>query len=390
MVSAAGGSVASGAAGADPNAPYARVVIEGIDITANVRLVEVEDNDQLIDKATIELDAPAQKAAEPFQEMQSVVIELGRVSEHAVLFEGIITRVKAELADGMPRVSLRAYDLSYKMMLAPPRSKNHVGKLSAIIAGLCAQSAYGFVVGKIELSASDDEVFTADKPLRQTNMRDWEFVQLLASRYGCRAFVEYNSKSEFFFLPADRLLDGVPTISLSYDGGHGPLRSFTAERVAGMASPKRTAVVSNEAGEPQRVIRSSPSGMPATLPDVTGAAGRLLAPDDLAPDAAAMTKLQAAPQRPSELHPQQQLTGLPSSKELANKLIREDPTRSKGYVARAEAVGTINLRAKNQVRIACVPGWATADWYICQATHVYSSGAKDYSSGYFTRLVLTR
>ena len=78
--------------------PFISVKIEGVETFSNVELVDVEDSDRLIDKATVVFDDSNGIAAATMLEQRNIVIELGWSKEHARLFEGIVWRVNAGFA----------------------------------------------------------------------------------------------------------------------------------------------------------------------------------------------------------------------------------------------------------------------------------------------------
>src|ERR1700737_1604641 len=94
---------------------YLVVSVQGVDFAAQVTYTEVEDNDRLIDRAAVVLDDPKGAVGDIPREGQILKIELGWLTEHAVLFEGEIIRVVTEgYGATARRVTLVALDLSYR------------------------------------------------------------------------------------------------------------------------------------------------------------------------------------------------------------------------------------------------------------------------------------
>lgn len=373
------------------SSPLATVTLEGIDVSAVVRRVEVEDSDRLIDKATIWLDDDDGAAADVFFEGQSVLIDMGWTGEHAVLFEGIVVRATTEAVLGRTaRVKLVAYDLAYKLMQGPPATRDHVGSLRTILTELCTKKPYGFTVG--DISPGADPTFTAEQPLRQVGLRDWEFIQALAVRHGCRAFVEYNDKrSQFYFVAEDRLL-GRPSLG-TIDRDTGRLLRFEYSRVASIAAPERTAVVADVKGAKvkKETPKSAPKPPAPPNPERLTRIGRRF-PGAVAIYTRARAQTAAALARPAEQRPQQHVLGLPSDPSLAEQSVRSDPTRALGWRAEGEAMGTVFLRAKGKITIKGlgIAEWAEGDWYVHTATHVYTRAVGLQAGGYRTRFVVTR
>jgi phage protein D len=205
----------------------ASVKIEGIETFSNVEVLDVEDSDRLIDKATVVFDDTYGIAAATMLEQRNVVIELGWSSEQARVFEGIVWRVKTEArGDGSgskQRVTLVALDLSYKLNQGEGKAKVHPpGKLSDILKRIVAP--YQIPVGQIKLA--QDPEFKPEAPLTQGPKTDWAFIQELAVRYGARAFVEVNGdKSQFYFVSEKFFLDGDPVGQMTYVHGTSPWRA---------------------------------------------------------------------------------------------------------------------------------------------------------------------
>src|SRR5215210_575663 len=156
--------------------------LETKNISASVQYVEVEDNDRLTDKATIVLQDPEKIGMNTIERAQSIRIDLGWQEEHAVLFEGIITRVDGHAqGNGKNVVTITALDKS-ALMHVYAKNRDHAGTLSTIIKQIVAE--YPIPVGQIEPSPDTDY---KDKPLRQVNQTDLQFIQQLAAQSGSRA-----------------------------------------------------------------------------------------------------------------------------------------------------------------------------------------------------------
>src|SRR4028119_1653053 len=86
------------------------------DITTAVQSIEIEDNDRLADKATVVLSDPQRVGMNVVDRGQTIKIDLGWTSEHAVLFEGTIAQVNGHDAERSSRqLTIIAYDKSYLM-----------------------------------------------------------------------------------------------------------------------------------------------------------------------------------------------------------------------------------------------------------------------------------
>lgn len=370
--------------------PYMLVRLEGIDITSDVKSVNVEDHDRITDKATIVMDDPTETTGEVPREGQIILADMGWDSEHAVLFEGVIYNVQVK-ARGSARQSITiiAFDLSYRLKCLPAQPVDHTGTLSNILTGLVTgDSSTGISIGQVELETEPE--FTQDAPLRQTHQTNWDFILELARRYGCRAFVEYNTgSSKFYFIPISRLLQGDAMGTLSYQGSTGQLIEIRYERLASSASPAMSAVTSDPGtGDavttPEATPAQEPSAVPTASTQARGPGGgqRL--------DSALQVTAQAT-DTPEDQRPQAIAAGLPSDPELARNAVFQDPTSVLGLRALGECVGTVMLRAKGKVEINGVASWATGEWYVCQVNHLISRRHTGTGRpGYRTKFIVTR
>jgi hypothetical protein len=377
----------------------ASVKVEGIETFGNVEVVDVEDDDRLIDKATVVFDDTHGIAAATMLEQRKVVIELGWTKEQARIFEGIVWRVKTECrADGSgskQRVTLVALDMSYKLNQGEGKPKVHpVGKLSDILKSIVAP--YQIPVGQIKLV--QDPEFKAEAPLTQGPKTDWAFIQELAIRYGARAFVEVNGdKSQFYFVSEKFFLEGEPMGQMTYEYGTGALVEFTYQRLASGAAPMRSAIVTDPL-----------TGLPAVKQGAATAPETPISPDpdhksrldklglgmgslysDVV-DVVSKSEGKAEDGRAKEF-----VAGLPSDPLLGDSTIQQDPTRSLGFIGYGTVVGNVQLRAKGKITINGIAPWAAGDWYLRRVNHqIARAGGVDKQGrargGYITRFIVTR
>jgi phage protein D len=371
----------------DPNDAlvYLTVSVEGVDLASQVSYLDVEDHDCLIDRATVVLDDPYGAVGDIPREGQSLQIEMGWVSEHAVLFDGDVVRVVTEAHGARARrVTLIALDPSYRMMQGAPKTRDHTGSLSSILQGMVAE--YGLAVGQVQLDP--DPSFMDDLPLRQTNTKDWAFIQDLTRRYRARAFVEYNDDaSKFYAVSEARLVQGDPLGSLTYAEGPGQLLEFRYQRVAASALPVSTATtIDPSTGDV--VTAPAPAPPPPEQPPSPDPVRRQIldrvgkGPSD---DYTMALQRVASPQRtPDQQRPQSVVAGTPSDPTLPDRVALTSSTCVLGLHGEGVAVGTVMLRAKGKVTIQGVANWAEGNWYVRQVNHVMTNKT------YFTRFVVTR
>ncbi|MBI4671167.1 MAG: hypothetical protein HY741_05810 [Chloroflexi bacterium] len=363
---------------------FLAVSVQGVDFARQVVYAEVEDNDRLIDRAQVILEDQHGALGDLPREGQTLKLDLGWVSEHAVLFEGDIIRVITEAyGSSTRRLTLVALDPAYRLMQGAPKTRDHNGAVSSIVQSIVGE--YSLPVGQIQLDT--DPTITPEQPLRQTNKKDWAFIQDVANRYGARAFVEYNEGAAKFYMVSDaRLVQGDATGELSYSGGPGQLIEFRYERVAASAAPVRTAItVDPTTGD--EITAPAPTPTPPEPPpaadsiraDVLGELGTQ--GDDYTK---ALQEMGKATRTPDQQRPQTILSGLPSDPTLPDRATLTDPTRVLGLHGEGLAVGTVKLRAKGKVSIKGIVNWADGDWYVRQVRHIVAE------QNYWTRFVVTK
>lgn len=370
--------------------PYILIRLEGIDISSDILSVDVEDHDRLTDKATFVMDDPTETTGEVPREGQTVTVDIGWSTEHAVLFEGVIYNVQVRAqGNARQRIIITAFDLSYRLKRRPSHPVDHTGTLSNILSTMItSDSSIGITVGQIE--PESDPQFTEQLPLRQTIQTDWDFIQELGCRYGCRAFVEYNNDaSQFYFIPLARLLQGSVMGELSYQGSTGQLIEIRYERLASSAAPVVSAVT-NDPGSGASVAGTTTS-VAQELSSVPSAGTRARTPSGSSRLDNALQVTAQATDLPENQRPQVIAAGLPSDPTLAETTVFQDPTNVLGLRAVGECVGTIMLRAKGKVSINGVASWAVGDWYVRQVNHMVDRSVSGTSgSGYRTRFIATR
>jgi phage protein D len=361
-------------------------------VTQIVKQVEIEDNDRLIDMVKMQFDDPEGPIASMLQEKIKVQVDMGWVSEKAILFEGIITSVTSETQGATRLVKVTALDPSY-LLMKESKTASHTGKLSEIITRIVQAS--NIPIGQIKLD--DDPTFTPTSSLQQVGKRDWEFIQDLAATYHARAYVEYAEEkgqgaARFYFHPESQLLSGDPMGRLVYCHGFSQLTEFKFKRIAAGADAQRTATVADSSSGKSVTTPAAPS-KPTANPDVSSDLNAEL--DKINPGlgtkfeqmSGTLSQPSAPDQRPLHTFP-----GQPSDKTLPARISQQDPTRILGLIGEGTAIGTVNLRAKGKVTIAGIASWVEGDWYVRRVRHIYTRMVekdKDRST-YRVQFIVTR
>ncbi len=356
--------------------PFAKVKFvakdgTGFDLEPNVEQVDVEDHDRAIDRARVVFDDTAAKIAPILVEQLRVQISLGWTSENAFLFEGIVMSNKAEaLGSGRQRVTMTAYDLSYRMkQKAATTFSFNQGKLSDALKQIVAKykgDGIGLDAAN-SIAIDNDPTFTSTSQLTKlATQTDWDFIQDLAEKYRARAFVEVNNNlSTFYFVSESRLLKGDPMGTLHYcpGGGGEKLVEFSYQRTGSGASPASSVTsVDPKTGDPVTQTASPPADEkplevdPAADAELAKAAGLVAKNTD----------------QPKDSRPTPVLAGAPSDQERNSRLIQQDPTRTLGFYGTGTAIGTVKLRAKGKVAIKGIAPWAEGDWYVHRVNHLFT------------------
>jgi len=335
---------------------------KGVDLAPTVESVDVEDHDRAIDRARIVFDDTDGDIAQILREQLRIQVTIGWNSENAMIFEGLVMSPKTEaLGNGRQRVTVTAYDLSYRMKQRKPEVFTfNSGKLTDALKAIVKKyESDGISAGDITITP--DPSFTNTK---QEGQSDWDFIQELARKYRARAFVEVNdSKSKFYFVSEKSLLKGDPMGTLHYcpGGGGEKLVEFTYQRIGSGAAPSSTVtVIDPKTGEPSTKTADPPA------PD---------APLEVAPDAdSQLTQAAdvASTAKSEESRPTPVAIGFPSDEDKASRLIEPDPTRIVGFYGTGTAIGTIKLRAKGKVTIKGSAPWAEGDWYVHKVNHIFT------------------
>jgi hypothetical protein len=377
--------------------PFLEVKWQGDrNITTSVQSVEIEDNDQLADKATIVLSDPERVGISVMESGQSITIELGWTSEHAILFDGVVAPVRGnESARSSRQLTVVAYDKSYLMNVRTPQSAiDHTGKLSDILRNIV--SAYPQL--SIDDAAEqikplpDTEFPEEGPPLRQTNRTDLQFIQDIAAHYGARAFVEYNEgKSKFYFISESNLLQGDPLGQLRCCGGINQIIEFKYERVSSGAPPRQGATT-HDPTTGETVTSERPPATPQT-PAIDSQLSSDLQSTSRGSDAVLTSGTQAAATGPTSdtLVRESTVVGLPSNPALPQSASeRRDRTRVLGLRGEGLMVGSIKMRAKGKIGIQGIAAWAAGDWYVRLVKHLYRGGPRPENASYQTRFIVTR
>ncbi len=203
-------------------APRYQITVEGNDVTddisADVLSVSFEDHATDADMATLVLANPANRWSDAALFEQGNILELAIGYGHALtpVFKGPITRPEPSFPeDGVPTLSLRAYDLSHPMRRDEEKKATTWQEITD--SDLAKQIAKKHGIPELDVEAT-----TLVIPyVAQGNESDWAFLKRRAERIGFELFVERDTFH--FHAPRDSLAQVPGALEYRRD-----LRSFEA------------------------------------------------------------------------------------------------------------------------------------------------------------------
>ena len=360
----------------------------GVDLTAAVRRLVIEDHDRLVDEARVTLDDAHELAANAFAQGQPVDLSMGWGDDRTRMFTGTIARVPGATGSH-GGVTLVVHDPSAAMHeVRAGRTFPERSKLSDIVRAI--KEPYTSIP-EGEVACDPDPTFEAPNVPNQLDRTDYQFLQELASVWGCRCFVEVNDEAaQFYFKTVTSLFAAKPMATLSHCRGWGNVLTFRYERVAARVARQLVNTVTDpRTGTPTTTEGAAPPPPPVASgtvsPDVATAEPGLARAQETAVAVAAET-----PPPPPPVLAQ---LGLPSDPAAAASLVVTDPTQVIGYRAAAKVVGHAGLRAKGRVTVTGIAPWAEGDWWVKRATHTWTKtrDARDRpTASWETELELTR
>ncbi|GAA4699549.1 hypothetical protein [Phytohabitans rumicis] len=363
------------------------------DVSPPVQSIEIEDHDQLTDKATIVLDDHTGALAGAGFEGLFVRLTLGWQAQPAAIFEGEITSARVLAQPEGQKIELTALDFTYRMSRQPyvPTEWAVGERLSEVLKRIATRADYHIAVKRPEdIQPTDDAPLTAQNARRPADgLNEWQFILREADRQGCRTFVEYDGKvSAFYFVPVDRLATAEPEGNLRYCRGIGELIEFDYERISSGATPTLATSTTDPATGASVELPATPPAPPPPLPPPD--TDRNVTPRQRSA-IEALTELSAA--ATARLKPPEgKVTGEAADAAGVAVRVRPDPLRRLGQRGRGVAVGNVQLRAKSRVLITGVAPWAEGEWYLAKVNHVYTRERVNnrFRPSYFTKFTATR
>ena len=255
--------------------PFLSVKFDGQALDPLVRAVTVEDNDRLVDEATLTFDDPDGKGADLFAAGQDADrrARLGRASTPSSSRASSSTGTRSRAPTAKRSVTVVARDLSHRMSQKPVTGEFKPGTLETVVREVATRNNWTGDLATI--TCDPNPQLTEHNDLKQVNETDYHYLQRLAERYGARAFVEYNDgKSRFYFVSNRSLLEAKPLGRLEYCRGLNKLIEFKYSSVAARSAKQYVATAVDPVTRRGQDGAGRPGDRPARRADGRRAAGR--------------------------------------------------------------------------------------------------------------------
>jgi len=339
-------------------APRYEVSVGGRDVTqdisADVLSVSYEDHATDADMATLSLANPGNRWTDAALFEQGNILELAIGYGHALtpVFKGPITRPEPSFPeDGVPTLTLRAYDLSHPMRRdEEPNTPGRSGKKATTWQEITDSDLAKQIAQKHGIPELDIEETKLVIPyVAQGNETDWAFLKRRAERIGFEVFVERDAFH--FHAPRDSLAQ-IPC-ALEYRKN---LRSFEVR--LSIEKQVTKVIVKGWDAENKEPIVAIASGEDT----VRSVLGLQAASDFVKEDFGEGAKL---------LHDL-----VPRTVKEAEELARAYLKRSKYTLLQGSGsvVGDPALKAKTLVEIAGVGTRYSGSYYVTKVTHSIGDG----------------
>ena len=361
------------------------------DLSQDLTSLTVEEDDQLADKLTVVVPDPLKVFSYALQEGMDVEVDLGYADDHSVIFRGPITQADAEFPeDGVPQVTLRAFDNSIRMGL---RRRNRPWtdiSLQGIVSQIATE--YGFVQQDIALPPNGNPTYTGNG-IRQQEETDLAFLHRLAKAQRCKVFVDAEDFGDVFTFKAEQLIMDAEPASTVYHGRCGvenQLLSFSVSSdVSQRRRPRVYASVDPETGRETEAERQveEPRDLRGNPYDENLAEFRRRDPTRAAALAPLLNVAASAYESLFEAtgDEEREITaGLHNAQALRERTAPQASTVTEGITGQGVTEGNKYLRAKRNIRIEAVGGRFSGKWYLSQVRHVVDR------NGYRTHFTCSR
>jgi uncharacterized protein len=186
------------------------------DLSQDLTSFTIDESGNQPSMLTIQMSDPHHVFSSSFQEGMEVMVDLGDVEDHAIIFRGHIYKVDQDFPkSGVPTLTLRAYDRSMKMGL---RKRNRIWQdvtLKEIVEQIAKKGGYGFNTVKVDEQANPE---FKGNGIRQQDETDLAFLRRLAGLFDYEMFVTVTEQEDILnFLYQYNIMKADPAVTLYYD-----------------------------------------------------------------------------------------------------------------------------------------------------------------------------
>lgn len=354
--------------------PYFNVTLEGIDISDWISSVKVTEDDHAADSVSIKVADPHMLLGDAFFEGSCAEIDLGYVSEHALVLRAIITKVEMRFrrAD-VPELTLKGEDRSIEMAIQPERNRRWENTTVSEVVRIIGQEN-GFNTVEVQIE-NEPPPSSEDAIIHQDGKTDLDFLQELAREYNAMCFVELDERGQeiLYFIPERRVLTArrADQLTLTYRGGiqQSNLIHFSPGYDSNYVARRRELYDIDTEGQEVESDTELPE-----LPPVWQLNPARVAQAPPADSARVQALYAAGVQRRVALR--EELTAM---RQTSGEVVRDQnelratnaasQTRTLGMKADGSTFGNIWLRAKSYVTVEGVSERFRGEWYVRQVTH---------------------
>ena len=375
---------------------YYRVIVNPFDkenqcdISKDIDSLALEEDDEKPNELTIEISDPYKRYSSALQEFMKILVDVGTVDDHSIVFVGHIYQVIADFpADSVPTVKITAYDKSMQMGLRKHNCKWTNKSLKDIVNRIASRC---FDVVIFESSSKTTKAPPEESKkipsfkgngIRQDNVTDLQFLMSLAADYGYEMYVDLDTSNtvpkEIFVFRTLKASHDEPSSAKLFHARCGVKNSLNSFEVNGDIRRHRLAPVFSgmdyEEGKINELEQST-EVKPETKPNPYGVEHEAEMTSKEPNKAMLLKQLQGSANNArkifldklgkKELEMTCAFTTQGDLSLRAKKVYSKGP---QGLEANGSILGNHRLRAHKNIEIADVGDRFSGKWYLTNVTH---------------------
>jgi phage protein D len=314
------------------------------DISADIISVSYEDHSKDVDMATIVVNNKDSRWVDSdlFEKGKTIEIFFGYGHALKKMFKGKIVRPELSFPeDGVPTLTVRAYDFSYQMRRTEEKTNTTWENITDSQLARKIATKYGFKSNQLIIEETKDVI----PYIAQGNLTDWEFLKERAERIGFELYVELD---KFHF---HRPRDYVKKIPGTFEYMRN-LKSFEP-RLTASQQVSKVVVKRCDAQKKSPIVAIATSETTLERPLLGTQAGSDFVKEDFGEGAKIL------------------FDKVPSSQKEAEELAKAY-FRQKEYElieAHGTCIGEVELKAKSLIAIEGVGRKFSGIYYVTKVTH---------------------